>query len=56
MMLFAKEDLPSVRILWDALLMFRDMSGLRANLPKSSIYMAGIGNRDMEKIVDIMGI
>ena len=56
MMLFARGDPPSVRILWDALLTFGNMSGLRANPQKSSIYMTGIADRDMTEIFDITGI
>lgn len=56
MMLFSRGDPPSVRILWDALSTFRDTSGLSVNPQKSSIFMAGVGDREKEEILTYTGI
>ena len=56
LMLFSRGDPPSVRVLWETLVTFGDMSGLRANPQKSSIYMADICATDRAEILGITGI
>ncbi|KAK6162199.1 hypothetical protein DH2020_002040 [Rehmannia glutinosa] len=50
LMLFSKGDINSVGVLLDCLNKFSRCSGLRANLNKSSLYIAGING---QKLVDI---
>lgn len=56
LMLFGRADTTSVRILWECLTQFGDMSGLRANVLKSQMFVAGIQGLDRQRILEITGI
>ncbi|KAL0449579.1 UNVERIFIED_CONTAM: hypothetical protein Slati_1514300 [Sesamum latifolium] len=51
LMLFSRGDLPSVHILIECLQEFRDVFGLAVNTSKSSIFMAGIANYELDGIL-----
>ena len=50
LILFAKGDVPSVELIVGCLQQFGACSGLRLNVAKSSVFMAGIGRADMAVI------
>lgn len=56
LMLFGRADTTSVRILWECLTQFGGMSGLRANVLKSQMFLAGIQGLDRQRILEITGI
>nr|XP_043615902.1 uncharacterized protein LOC122587801 [Erigeron canadensis] len=52
--LFAHGDLDSAKVVMDALNVFKDMSGLTPNLPKSTIFFCNVSDRVKNAILDIM--
>ena len=56
LMLMARGDAISVGILMDCLNDFGDVSGLRANVSKSSLYTAGITGTELEEIKALTNI
>lgn len=56
LMLFARGDIISVSILMDCLNKFGEVSGLRMNNLKSSLFTAGIFGHDLEDIQDVINI
>ncbi|XP_022891949.1 uncharacterized protein LOC111406809 [Olea europaea var. sylvestris] len=56
LMLFARGDFISVRILMNCLSKFGNVSGLRINASKSSLYTAGIHGKQMEDIIAMTNI
>ena len=55
LILFARGDVPSIKICMDCLNQFGDVSGLRINANKSNVFMAGINHIDMAEIKSITG-
>ncbi|GFZ01947.1 hypothetical protein Acr_15g0005560 [Actinidia rufa] len=55
LILFARGDVPSVKLSLDCLKQYGDISGLRINASKSNVFMAGINSADMEEIKAITG-
>lgn len=55
LMLFARGDVPSVRILMESLECFKEQSGLMVNANKSCIFTAGIYGRDLDEILETVG-
>lgn len=53
LMLFCRGDLVSVRLLMDCLRDFHEVSGLAFNAHKSSIYVAGIHDSDLQDIIQV---
>jgi len=53
LMLFARGDIPSIRIIMECLMEFEVLSGLQANPLKSCFYPAGINDLDLQLISDL---
>ncbi|XP_022876983.1 uncharacterized protein LOC111395221 [Olea europaea var. sylvestris] len=56
LMLFARGDATSISILMNCLATFGNMSGLKINVDKSNLYMAGVYGQEMEDILEIASI
>ncbi|GFS33342.1 hypothetical protein Acr_00g0027830 [Actinidia rufa] len=55
LILFARGDVPSVKLSMDCLSQFGDISGLLINTNKSNVFMVGINSTDMAEIKTITG-
>lgn len=56
LMLFARGDTTSVRIMMQCLEQFGDCSGLRMNANKSNIFTAGIQGQDLDEIQELVNM
>lgn len=56
LMLYAKEDVISVDILINHLSSFGDMSRLKMNIDKSSLYIMGVHGKELEDILALANI
>jgi hypothetical protein len=52
-LLFARGDVASIGILWESVMEFGQVSGLKANALKSNLYMAGVGEKDKSEMMRI---
>lgn len=55
-MLFARDDVHSVKVIFDAFTKFSEASGLAANLSRSDVYLADIPTSDEDIIINSLGI
>lgn len=55
LMIFCKANTKSIKRVMEALAHFSDVSGLVANMEKSSIFMAGIDDQIRGQLLDITG-
>ncbi|XP_042405082.1 uncharacterized protein LOC121995400 [Zingiber officinale] len=55
LMLFARADEPSIKVLANCLEVFGNEAGLRANSLKSHMYMAGIDDRMKNRLLQLIG-
>jgi hypothetical protein len=53
LLLFARENVTSIGVLWKSVTEFVQVSGLKANALKSSLYMIGVGEEDKAKMMRI---
>lgn len=51
--MICKASTSSVKRVMEALAHFSDVSGLVANMDKSSIFMAGIDDQTMDQLLDV---
>ncbi|XP_056691739.1 uncharacterized protein [Spinacia oleracea] len=56
LLMFARDDIPSVSAIFQAFTKFSKASGLEANLHKSDVYVAGVSDSAASQIVDTLGI
>jgi hypothetical protein len=55
LLLFVRGDVASIGILWEGVIKFGQISGLKANILKSSLYMAGVEEEDKALMMRITG-
>jgi hypothetical protein len=53
LLLFARGDVASIGVLWEGVMEFGQVSGLKANALKSSLHMAGVGEEDKVEMMRI---
>lgn len=56
LLMFARADKHSVKVIFDAFTKFSDASGLVANWNKSDVYLAGIPPSEEDIIISSLGI
>lgn len=53
LMLFSRGDEGSIQVLMDSMKKFGDTMGLKLNIAKSNIYLAGVNDRDSQGILEL---